>query len=241
MLKGMRNGEASELDAMQLLRSVAEQLKLPLTIIARRAELGEMLGEAGVTDFAAMRLQATLALGLVDSYLLGLQLADGQTQLDIEPVSVSSLLVEAAHELQAVAKQYDVHIEVALAGKYGPVMANRRGLKAALMSLGYALLGAQPTAEKRRMVLAAHRTAHGITAGMYGPFDGLNAGSWRQALTLVGKARQPFGTLSGDGGAGLFVAETILQAMETRLRVGKHDNRYGLATTLQPSQQLCLV
>jgi hypothetical protein len=60
-------------------------------------------------------------------------------------------------------------------------------------------------------------------------------------LQLCGKVRQPFTMLAGDSGAGLFVAEAILQAMEANLRVGKHSKNYGLATTLQPSQQLSLV
>jgi hypothetical protein len=241
-----KNGDGVALDAAQLLRSVAEQLKLPLTVIARQAELGQTLELHGspisdAVDLAVMRSQAQMALGLVDSYLLGLQLMQGQQRLTLEPVSVSSLLVEVAHELRGLARQYDVDVELSIAGRYEPVMAHRRGLKAALLSLGYTLIGARPEGARRRLLLAAHRTASGINAGMYGQFDGLHAGAWRKALELCGKASRPFGTLSGDSGAGLFVAETILRAMETGLRVGKHSNNYGLATTLQPSQQLRLV
>lgn len=234
-------GDARKLEAAQLLLSVAEQLKLPLTIIARQAELGETLGGSSELDLATMRLQAHMALGLVDSYLLGLQLMNGQERLELEPVSVSSLLVETAHELDGLAKQYGITIELSIAGRYEPVMASPHGLKAALVSLGYALLGAQPEAGKRTLLLAAHRSPGGIAAGMYGQFDRLSARAWRQALELCGKVRQPFGTLSGDSGAGLFVAEAILGAMEAQLRVCKHSNHYGLATTLQPSQQLSLV
>ncbi len=255
---GLGSGVAA-LEAAQLLKSVAEQLKLPLTIIARQAELGETLGELPSSGLAAMQLQAQMALGLVDSYLLGLELSTSQQQLDLAPVSVSALLVETAHELHGLAKQYDTDIELSIAGRYEPVMAHAAGLKAALKSLGYALVaagnddgagndafagndvGAGAKANRRRLLLAAHRTPQGIAAGMYGQFSGLHPGAWMKALELCGRAPRPFGMLTGESGAGLFVAETILRAMQTRLRVGRHSNHHGLATTLQPSQQLSLV
>lgn len=235
-------------ETAHLLRSIAEQLKIPLTVISRQAELGGMCEYdsnhtqiAGAEQFDSIRVQAQMALGLVDSYLLGLQLMDTQGRLELEPVSVSSLLVDIAHELQGLARHYEVQVEVAVAGRYAPVMAHPGGLRSALRSLGYALLGAQPTGGKRQLLLAVHRTPHGIAAGVYGQFEGLHADAWRRALALCGTVRQPFGVLSGDSGAGLFVAETIMQAMEARLRVGRYSKQAGLAVTLQPSKQLSFV
>jgi hypothetical protein len=227
-------------DVMQLLRSVADQLKLPLTAIARQAELGQLTGDPAQTDLGAVRTHATAAMALVDCYLLGLQLMQDQASLDLEPVSVSSTLVEIAHELDGFAKQYGTGLELRVAGKYEPVMAHRAGLKSALLALGYALLEGYPL-QGGRLTLAVHRTPHGIVTGLYGDYEQLSAAHWRKALELQGKAPRPFGALCSGNGAGLFVAETILQAMSTRLRVGKHLNQQGLATTLQPSQQLSFV
>lgn len=226
-------------EAMQLLRSVAEQLKMPLSTIARQAELGQLTGELTAVDLGAIRTHAAAALTLVDSYLLGLQLMRDQTSLVLEPVSVSSLLVDTAHELSGFAKQYDAKLELHVGGRYEPVMAHSVGLKAALLALGYALLEGHPM-NGRRLMLAVHRTPHGIVTGLYGEYEHLNTEEWRKALALQGQARQPLAELSGNC-AGLFVANTIFQAMSTRLRVGKHRNQQGLATTLQPSQQLSFV
>jgi hypothetical protein len=234
------NGAIESQEITQLLRSVAEQLKLPLTTIARQAELGQLSGNSELVDLAAVRTQATAAMVLVDCYLLGLQLVQSQEMLALEPVSVSSLLVETAHELDAFAKQYDTGLDLRIAGKYEPVMAHRNGLKSALLALGYALLEGYPQPGSRLM-LAVHRTPHGIVTGLYGDYEALSAAHWRKALALQGKAPQPFGALCNGNGAGLFVAETILRAMETRLRVGRHLKQQGLATTLQPSQQLRFV
>jgi hypothetical protein len=236
-------------EANELLASVAEQLKVPLAIIARQAELGALHGtQDGSFDATTIATQADAALMLVDSYLLGLELLRTQTQLELEPVSVSSLLVDIAHDLHSFARQYGVKVELETAGRYGPVMSNARGLKAALLSLGFALVEAQSAqlvegAGKKpaRVLLAAHRTPHGIVAGMYGTHQTVSAGAWRRAQTLRGKARQPFAELGAGSAAGLFVADTILRSMESRLRVGRYLHAGGLAATLQPSQQLQFV
>jgi hypothetical protein len=230
-------------EANELLVSVAEQLKVPLAIIARHAELGSLTGDASLLDVATIATQADAALLLVDSYLLGLELLRTQTQLELEPVSASSMLVDTAHELYGFARQYGVEVELEAAGKYGPVMSNPRGLKAALLSLGFALVEAQAAAEQQpsSIILATHRTPHGIVTGVYGTHQAVTADAWRRALVLCGKAKQPFTELSPGSSAGLFVADTILRCMDSRLRVGHYLRRGGLAATLQPSRQLQLV
>lgn len=233
-----------ELGADSLLLSVAEQLKAPLTAIARQAELGQLTGQVELTDAAAIRTQATAALTLVDSYLLGLDLMHRQTSLQLEPVSISSTVTDAAHDLSRFAAHYNVQLEVEVLGKYGPVMSNPQGLRAALLSLGFAMVEAQASQDMkgpRRIVLATHRTPHGIVTGVYGQYEKLSAEHWRAALGLVGRARQPISALTSGNGAGLFVADIILRSMESQLRVGRFHRQNGLAATFQPSQQLTIV
>ena len=230
--------------ADSLLLSVAEHLKVPLTTIARQAELSQLTGRVELVDAYAIRTQAAAALNLVDSYLLGLELMSRQASLELEPVSVSSMLVDAAHDLDRFAKHYGVQLEVELGGKFGPVMSNPQGLRAALLSLGFALVEAQAAQDiqgPRRVILATHRAPRGIVTGIYGRYEALSADRWRAALGLAGKARQPITSLVPGSGAGLFVADTILRSMETRLRVSKYLNRSGLAATLQSSPQLSFV
>lgn len=242
----MTRGGLDEKNTADLLSSVAEQLKVPLTIIARQAEVSQLVDPAAAQQgiMRDVRVQADAALNLVDSYLLGLQLLREQGTLLLEPVSVSSMLVDTAHALDRYAKQYDVDLELRIGGKYEPVMAHPLGLRAALLSLGYTLIesqAAQQRTHRHQLSLAAHRTRHGIVAGVYGRYEDVSAAEWRRALTLYGRVQQPFMTLSGGSGAGLFVANTILQAMSARLRVGRYQRQSGLATTLLPSQQLQFV
>ena len=226
----------------ELLGSVAEQLKLPLMNIARRAELAQLSGHIDPSELSVIYNHAVAALNLVDSYMLGLELLREQKTLELEPVSISSVLTDTAHALDSFAKQYGVVIELEVAGKYRPVMGHSAGLKAALLSLGYELIEVQASHTKSaRLTLAASRNAHGIVAGVYSDYEDLQADHWRRALELCGKARQPFTTLTAGSGAGVFVADAILQAMDTRLGVGRYHKQRGLATVLQPSQQLQFV
>lgn len=227
-----------------VLAAVAEQLKVPLTVIARQAELAEVADYPGMQGAEIIRAQSMAALTLVDSYLLGLALLREQTRLELEPVSVSSLLVDTAHELERYAHHYGVHLELITAGKYGPVMSHARGLKAALLSLGFALVEAQAAGDQRkprRLQLVAHRTPQGIVAGLYGDYESLYTKYWRSALELVGRAQQPFTVLGSGSGAGLFVADAIFRSMHTSLHVGRYRRLSGLAATLQPSRQLQFV
>lgn len=227
-----------------LLLSVAEHLKVPLTTIARQAELGQMVGEGSLSDIAAIGVQAAAAITLVDSYLLGLELMRKQAGLQLEPVSISSTIMDAAHDLDRFAKYYQVHLEVEVGGKFGPVMSHPQGLRAALLSLGFALVEAQAAQDMdgpRRLTLATHRTPLGIVSGVYGKYEALSARRWRKALNLAGKARQPITNLTPGNGAGLFVADAILRSMDTQLRVGRYSHQSGLAATFQPSKQLQFV
>lgn len=227
-----KNGDAT------LLLSVAQQLKQPLTILGRYAELAQT--DKTVLTPELVRSQSKAALTLLDNYMFGLNLLLNQQELPLEPVSVASSLVDTAHSVRDFAKQYGVAVEIAVDGRYEPVMAHKQALCAALASLGLALVEGIATQERRRqMTLSVHRNTYGIVAGLYGLTE-LSAADWRQALTLRGKATQPLAALAGSG-AGVFVADALAQAMDTQVRVSKHKREMGLAITLQPSQQLQLV
>jgi signal transduction histidine kinase len=233
---------ATVVTASDLLNSVAEQLKLPLSNISRRTELARLTGEVSIADINTIHAQAQAALNLVDSYMLGLSIINNQEVLELEPVSVSSILIDTAHALSVYAKEYGVFLEIEIDGRYEPVVGNKIGLKAALSSLGYELISNQAAhTRSAHLTFAATKTKKGIITGIYSDYEALQSANWKKALELCGKARQPFAQLTAGTGAGIFVADTILQAMSSRLSVGKYKKQKGLACALQPSQQMQLV
>jgi hypothetical protein len=226
--------------SQQLLLSVAEELKLPLLQIARQAEQGRLTGE---TDLLVIQATADSALRLLDSYALGVRLALEPEQLAVEPVSVSSVLYDTGQQLSALAKNYGVELELSIAGRYGPVLAHRQGLQAALVSLGAALIEALPAQEspQLRLQLATHRSRYGIVAGLYADTKQLSNEALQRGRELQRHSRQPLINLTHTSGAGIFVADTILRAMRLNLRASRHHRLYGLGTVLQPNHQLQLV
>lgn len=223
----------------RLLRALAEQLKMPLLQIARRAELGVSSGDAA--HLAHVQFIAETALSYVDAFLLS---ADRQTQalLKLEPVSVSSVLTDTAHQLEQFAKDHNCDVEVQLSGKYGPVMAHNESLQSALLLLGYSLIEAQTPQDKRhQVILAAHKSSTGLVTGVFDNQAGLSTDVFRRGRALYGDVRQPLPGASSSAGAGIFIADTLLRSMSAPLRVARHNSLTGLAATLHPSSQLQLV
>lgn len=226
----------------QLLLSVVEQLKMPLLSVARRAELG--LAYPAEADLAGIQVTAEAALQLLDNYTLGVQLANDELRLtETEPVAVSSVLYAAGRRLEPIAKAYGVQLEIEIDGRYGPVMAHRRGLEAALVSLGYALVEALPAQDvpQVRLQLSAHRCRYGIVAGLYCETEAITAAALKTGRQLYGRVRQPLGGISHTSSAGVFVADAILHAMDAQLTTSRHGRLYGLGAVLPLNPQLQLV
>lgn len=223
----------------RLLKALAEQLKLPLIQIAREAELAQITNNTSV--LSSITYTADMALRLVDSYLLSVQL-QALPSLDIEPVSVSAVLQDTAHQLNQLAKQYNCDLQVNLKGKYQPVMAHRQSLEAAFASLGYAFIeSATANTNRHVVILGAHQSVNGLVAGVYGNQQGINTDSFKRGKALFGTARQAIPTLSSTSSAGIFVANSLFTNMETPLHASRHNKLAGLAATLLPSRQLSLV
>lgn len=226
--------------------ALAEQLQVPLLQIARLAESG-LLGRPGPTRqrrvLSQIELASATALRLVEAYTLSMRVADEQLALEMEPVSLSSVLHDTAHELSALAKTYNCTLELSLSGRYEPVMANRPALEHALVSLGYMVIESTAARGKLKNVLqlGLHRSRSGLVAGVFGEMDDLHSKAYRRARSLLGRARQPLPVLSATSGAGLFIADTLFNAQAAPMKVMRHHKRIGFGATFAPSRQLVLL
>ena len=226
--------------SQQLLLSVAEELKLPLLQLARQAEQGQVSGRA---DLRQMQQTADTALHLLDNYALGVRLAMESENLALEAVSVSSVLYDTGQQLDSLAKSYGVELRLNIAGRYTPVLAHRQGLQAALVSLGAALIEALPAQDtaQLKLHLATHRSRYGIVAGLYADTRQLSSDALQKGRRLQRTSRQPLLNVTHTSGAGIFIADSILQSMQLKLRASRHQRLYGLGTVLQSNNQLQLV
>lgn len=221
------------------MRVLAQQLKTPLLQIARQAELATITQTPDA--YQSIRYTADMALRLVDSYLLSIETGNLLT-LQLEPVSISATLQDTAHQLLPLSKHYGCELEVHLSGKYGPVMAHRRSLEFALITLAQVFIESTPDqSRKHHVILGAHKSASGLVAGIFGNQQGINADMLRRGRALFGTAEQNLPGLSPAAGAGVFVADALLSGMDAPLHISRHNTLAGLAATLVPSRQLQLV
>lgn len=226
----------------QLFLGMAEQLSRPFLQLVRLAELAN--GEVAQPSAYWHSVQAIAgsSLQLVESYALSLRVQGKLTPLELEPLTMSSLLYDTAQALSPYAGQYGVKLELDTGPRLSTVLGDRKVLQAALTSLGQVFVLAGAESDMPQPVrLAAHSSRYGVVAGLYGPQQSLGADSLRRAHILQGKARQPLGRLVSGPAAGVFVANSLLHTLQVHLHVARYHKLSGLAATLSPSRQLQLV
>lgn len=226
--------------------ALAEQLQVPLLQIARLAESGATLRFSKSKHQQLMgliELTSSTALRLLEAYTLSMRVADDQLMLNLEPVSLSSVMQDAAHQLSTLANRYDCKLELSIDGRYGPVMANPAAIEHAMLSLGYMIIESTAARGKRHNVLrfGVHRSRAGLVAGIFGEMDDLQNKAYIRARSLLGRARQPIPGLSATSGAGLFVADTLFSAQSAPMKVMRHQKQLGFGATFMPSHQLVLL
>lgn len=233
-------GQGAQLNSQeQLFLGLAEQLSRPLLQIARLSELATTEPEQAALQWPIVQAIASSTLGLVESYALSLRVQGKLVPLDLEPVTVSSLLYDTAQALTPYAKQYGVELQLDTGPRLGPILGDRKVLQSALTSLGQVFVAAGAEADKPHPIrLAAHRSRYGVVAGLYGLQQSMSADSLRRAHALQGSARQPLQRLVSGPAAGVFVADSLLHTLSAHLHVARYHKLSGLAATLQPSQQL---
>ena len=227
---------ARQITGVDLWRSLAAELKLPLTQIARTAELAQ--SGQNFTDIKSIEVAATSGLRLIDSYLL---LTDEQKQLPLSPVSVSAMLYTVAQEMSDLSRLYDAKINIRVGSSTPQIMAHGPGLKAALTALIYTFITGGLRSSQHEVVLVARRTEEGVVTGVVARGANLTAEDLQSARQLFGRAAQPASHITQNSGVGVYMADSLLTAMNAPLRVIKTGHQTGLATTLLPSQQLVLL
>jgi len=216
----------------RLLTALAEELKLPLIHIARSTE---KLGDS------TSQMRAEMALRLIDGYILGLQ-TNEQLALQLEPVTLASILYDTAEVLAPIAQERGYDLRVDVGGRYGPVMGDRKVLEQAFTILGFELMSAPAEEEATpTLTLATHRSKAGIVAGIFTDNAAISTDAFRRAKILLGSARQPMPAVTASSGAGIFIADSLLQTLSSSFKISRHHKQVGLAATLVPSRQLQLV
>jgi hypothetical protein len=224
-----------------LFLNLAEQVKQPFVQIAHAAELLEN-PSLSPKSRETITVASKGAIQLIDGYLLSVEL-QRENQLDLEPVSLSSVLYDTAEVLHDFAQAHECNVQLHFSGKYGPVMAHKRAVQAALTNLGLSFIEAALHDGKTKPVvtLAVRRHKYGISTGVYSKNEGLSSQLLKRARILQGSSRQPLSGFESGTGTSIFIADTLFSHIQSTMKVARFRGLSGLAATLKPSLQMSLV
>jgi light-regulated signal transduction histidine kinase (bacteriophytochrome) len=228
-----------------LFANLVEQVKLPFLQISHAAELlgDERNKKTQEALRESIKLSSKSAIKLIDGYLLSLEIGR-QQELELEPVSLSSVVYDAANSIDDFARAHGCELQLHVSGRYTPVMANRRAILAALTSLGISFVEASSTSDRKSrpiIKLAVRRNSHGISTGVFSDSIDLSSNLLKQARNLKGKVHQPISQFDSGTGAGVFIADELFSKLQANMKVAKLRGMSGLSVTLTPSKQLSLV
>lgn len=223
----------------RLFRALAEDLRVPLMQIARSSELAQL--DSKKANPKHIEATADAALKLIDSYIFSTQVLLGQETLALEPISPKATLYDTAQYMNEIAKLYNYEIEIDASNRCGLVMAHAKGLQAALIGLTYTLIGGMSSDEKGRIILTAHKTKHGVAAGVMTNGKAISQRALNTARGVYGDVRRPLADSLHASSAGIYVADNLFAAMASELRAKSTRGTSGLVATLLQSQQLALL
>lgn len=220
----------------QTLRALAYELKHPLVLIARQAELA-----ATPNDIAQIQRTAEQSLRLIDSFLLSAQTEYGQQQLAMEPTTIGSILYDASSELRSelLRNSYELTIDDRV---HDPVMTHRPALTSLVALFANTVMSfSDDSPAKKQLVLRGFKTKHG-TLGI-GVFSehAMNENDIKQALELAGEAHMPLARLSHASHVSLAIADSLCSAIGGVMSVKRMGKLTGLVTELPRSEQLAFV
>lgn len=227
-----------------LLSALSDDLSLPLLQIKTTLEVLEgknLNSKDSRHQVQNMALSVDSGLMLIEAYRLALH-ASGNDFLDMEPVSIGSVLQEVAYQLAPYAKEYATDLVVDVQGRLTPVLAHKPSLEAALQCLGASMIRAQVATTNQKhysIILGAHRSKDGaIATGVFSNVYGLSDKTLRTAHGLVGKAYQPLPSIPSGAASGVLIADMLCATMWQPLRAAAHRKMNGLATAVPMSRQL---
>lgn len=219
-----------------LFRALTEQLKSPLIQIANEAELGLRQSGADTESLNQIKQTASQTLKFIDAYLLSRQ----QQILELEAVSISAVLYDAAELLKPLARQQGCDLQVIVDGRYGPVMAHRDGLQTALVTMGQSLIQAD-SSSRPRITMSVYKSTNGLATGVFGASDEWEAQTLRKALNSARNLFDQKAQQANLGGTGLQIARDIVLRMASQLQVAHHHKLTGVVAHFPLSSQLRLV
>lgn len=229
---------------LQLLSCLSSSLRLPLVQTLTEIQL---IDQGLLKDTTVSKILIKNTIRLIEAYEYSLKLRFNNSSFkNRDLVSIDDLLYQTSSSLKDLASIYNVNLAFDFKKSQDPIITNKQATLTALESITSSLIiNSQLTdtkgrSSKRTIHLASHRTKYGIVAGVYLENNQL-AISQISKNRLAGKVYQPIKSFQASSSSGLFIAQNILESLNSKLTASKHQHMRGYGFTLEPSHQLSFV
>jgi K+-sensing histidine kinase KdpD len=225
-------------DDPNIFNSLISDLKRPLVLIARQAELGKT--DTDKQHIESIQETAEKTLKLIDSYLLMSQSEYGQQLLPVSSFAVGSVIYNVAEELRPIAKK--ANIDVVLNVNDAIVAANPEGLKAAIWCISDMVIASTLTEQYKGVVeINTKKSLDDIKVSVLSKSMKVKNSDLDRAQRNLGKTHMALSSSSSDSGVRLAIASLLGESLGTKLTVVKGKYSQGIGFNLALSRQLQLV
>lgn len=233
-------------DDLAPLVAAAHELKTPLSVVAYLAaalrDPGSELSDDGKDNYLERITLATermsrLVEGFTQAYRLGTDDGRQLSLIGLEPVNITSVSEEVAHELEPLARQLDQTITLDIRTRSNLAVANRQLLTSVMVNLmDNALKHNQPGSQ-----VVVHIAQHGdfLRTGVQDNGVSVTRRDLQRLRGRFGKELQPLTGRSHSSGLGLYIAAQLTRAMGGNLgAICHHKTGTTFYADLQRSTQL---
>ncbi len=236
-----RNQIEYSVTGLDLLRSVGNELKLPLMQISNAASMladGDYEEHERVEQYEQLELSSRHMLHIIDSVLFAGQVDTRQTMLRLEPTNVASVVHSVVQECRELAKKYEKRLTMRITQELSPAAVDPVALRHSLFGLIDMLV--RSTESDYVEVLIHHQTdSVMITLRDNGP--PISIKQIQSAFKRLGKATRPVKQLPNTTGMAFYVAFSLSRAMGGDLTIKRTGGERRLSLSLPLSQQMELM
>lgn len=183
---------------------------------------------------------AETTLHLLDCYAL--VQPERQLHLELEPVSMGSIIQDVMHQLDPFAKEHDCTLRDSYTGASTLVFADRALARGALLAMGHAIIEGTTTEHNGRstVVFGARRFNDGQKVGVFSGDATVSTQHLTSTKKIAGGALQQCTGIAGSGG-GIVLADTLLRQMSSCIQASSYRRLPGVAAFFRQNTQLQLV
>ena len=238
---GAKNKQIVTTSNADLLRVVANELKLPLTNIQTTSSMlanGQFNENEINEQNHRLLINSLQAVDMIDGILMAGRVQTAQKTLDLTAINVSSVAREVATELEPLAARYDRTLRLQVSDSLSPASANRGALKTSLSTMLASLIR---SSKSEVIEILVHNRLNNIMISLRDEGRVMNNQTVKSILNNLGKSVQPAKSLPSSSGLSVYVSTILLEAMEGKFDAYTTDNKRSITFSLQKSEQLTLL